>query len=128
MFEGLRIGFPFLLSLYGTTLFGGIFLMVAWVERVCGRKSKGLYTFTSAVLLDMFLVVYNGPSSLWWAQHEGLWMFVQDSTVVTSCILGIITLVLTSREPGSLKIGSLVLIVINLLSFTSLIYNLYFLR
>lgn len=123
MFEGFRIGLPILFLKYCTMLLGGLFLVVAWGELVFRKKSKGLYIFTSSVLLNTILVVYNAPSAVWVVQHEGLWTFVVISTVSASFVLDVITLVLTFREPGILKIGSGALLVTNLLGFTWLICN-----
>jgi len=125
LFEGFKIAIPMLFIAFGTMLVGGSFLIAAWVnQRKCppGKPRRALYAFTTSVLVDTILILYS-PSATWELTHHDLWTFFSISMLITSFALLFITVALTLRSPGILKVGARVLFVMNLLGFVWLIYG-----
>jgi hypothetical protein len=117
------------LLIVGTTLIGSFFLIPAWVQTTTewakgARPGKALYTLTASVLLDAMIVVISNLSESWQDWHRDLWIFVLLSTISVSFALLVTTVVLTRRSTGAVKIGSRVLLGINLPSVAAVIHGL----
>ncbi len=115
------VGIPLVLLGVSTTLVGGALLLWAWVSAFSdwkGTHRGPLYAFTASALLNVTPSIPTIDSS--W--NQVIWRVASLSMVCTSFILLIITMVLTWRTPGAVRIGSMVLFVITLAPFLYLAY------
>ena len=123
MFQGLLYVWP----LTSTLLIGGGFLLLAWVQVVTdwdkgARPGKALFTFTISVLLDA--VPYFAVGG-WTSAHPDRWRIIVPSILYASFVVLIITVVLSRRSSGFVKIGSRALFVIDLPPLVLLLFALY---
>jgi hypothetical protein len=110
-----------------TLLIGGSFLLLAWIQ-ILSDRAKGarpgiaLITFTIAVLLDAIPYFVAGE---WTSAHSDLWRIMVPSILYASFVFLIITVVLSLRGPGYVKVGSRTLFVIELAPLVLLLFTLY---